>query len=279
MEKVPLMCKRRIPIRVLLTFISLGVVAPRVLADPISYNITDLSQRTPIGINDQGQVGLGGAYVYNYGRGVPGYTGYYDYPNTVSIYNSLGPNAGTLTAPNASGPIPGGGNGTTVPWVNDSGESTGVDPPNAYVSIGGVQQQIGPTFSGGSQWIDPKAINNAGQVVGEAGFPNTTGYHAFLYSAGQTIDLGTLGGTLSIATAINSSGVVVGLSETAITQLNPDGPVHAFVYQNGVMTDLTSALGNSWSQAYGVNSTGVIVGDMSSNFYGPGTRSCSTTAS
>ena len=104
------------------------------------------------------------------------------------------------------------------------------------------------------------AINNAGQVVGVASFPNIGPlYHAFLYSGGQTTDLGT-GGNYSLAAAINNSGVVVGWTG------GPPGvgvqDSHAFVYQNGVMTDLTSALGGGLSAANGINSLGVIVGEM-----------------
>ena len=36
--------------------------APRVAADGTTYNVTHLSQRMPIGINNQGQVGLGLGY-------------------------------------------------------------------------------------------------------------------------------------------------------------------------------------------------------------------------
>jgi probable HAF family extracellular repeat protein len=132
-----------------------------------------------------------------------------------------------------------------------------------------VQQQFGPYGNNGDNWTNPVAINNAGQVVGNAWFPNTSGSHAFLYSGGVTQDLGTLGGRLSMADAINKNGVVVGWAMAPSTVANQDGPIHAFVYQNGTMTDLTPALGNNYSEAFGINSSGVIVGEMGSNWYGP----------
>lgn len=45
-------------------------------------------------------------------------------------------------------------------------------------------------------------------------------------------DLDTLGGSNSYATAVNSSGQVVGYAQTG------SGDDHAFLYSNGMMTDL-----------------------------------------
>src|SRR4051794_30777895 len=60
------------------------------------------------------------------------------------------------------------------------------------------------------------------------------------------LDLGTLGGTSSSAGAMNSSGQVVGQSSTAA------GYNHAFLWQNGTMTDLET-LGGLRSGAADIN--------------------------
>jgi probable HAF family extracellular repeat protein len=65
-------------------------------------------------------------------------------------------------------------------------------------------------------------------------------------------DIGTLGGGLSEAFGGNNLGQVVGYSETA------NGERHAFVWQNGVMTDLGSIGGHT--QATAINAAGQIVG-------------------
>jgi probable HAF family extracellular repeat protein len=81
---------------------------------------------------------------------------------------------------------------------------------------------------------------------------------------GQTItDLGTLGGSSSGANAISNNGqFVVGSAGTPATVeyagLYPIN-VHAFVYSNGVMTDL-GTLGGTNSEAYAVNDQGQIAG-------------------
>jgi probable HAF family extracellular repeat protein len=71
----------------------------------------------------------------------------------------------------------------------------------------------------------------------------------------SVIDLGTLpNGVSSFARNINNVGQVVGEAVTA------DGRLHAFLYSNGVMTDLGTAGG--YSIAYGINDLGQITGVM-----------------
>ena len=92
-------------------------------------------------------------------------------------------------------------------------------------------------------------INNAGQVVGWSS-PDATNFssnsiapdeHAFLWQNGAMTDLGTLGGTPdnSAAFAINNAGQVVGWSDiTPLTGTDRYSFEHAFLWQNGTMTDL-----------------------------------------
>lgn len=65
--------------------------------------------------------------------------------------------------------------------------------------------------------------------------------------------LGTLGGRYTVATGINNSGQVTGDSGT------PLGEGRAFVYSNGVMTDLGTLSGDS-SIGYAINNAGQVTG-------------------
>lgn len=71
--------------------------------------------------------------------------------------------------------------------------------------------------------------------------------------AGWTsVDLGTLGGARTDATDVNDKGHVVGQSQTA------DGRGHAFLWRDGVMTDLTPGAWQSGATA--INERGEVAG-------------------
>ncbi len=104
------------------------------------------------------------------------------------------------------------------------------------------------------------AINNQAQVVGASPPPGDTTVHAFLWNKSTGMrDLGTLPGDVSSGgQGINDSGTVVGLS------IDPSGNPRAFVWQNGVMTDLNTIIPDGFPlyllDAVAINNRGEIVG-------------------
>jgi probable HAF family extracellular repeat protein len=98
------------------------------------------------------------------------------------------------------------------------------------------------------------AINNRGQILGSVETPVPGPSHAFLYSGGKMIDLGTLGGTNSAGRGVNDNGQATGVADTAVP-----GVQHAFLYSGGKMADL-GTLGGTNSQGYGINASGQISG-------------------
>jgi probable HAF family extracellular repeat protein len=99
-------------------------------------------------------------------------------------------------------------------------------------------------------------INSRGQVVGDSTVKFfTPPFHAVLFEKGHAIPLGTLGGPASFAVAINQRGQVVGASRTASFQL------HAFLWEDDVMTDLGALPGDTASVARAINKRGQVVGN------------------
>jgi len=102
--------------------------------------------------------------------------------------------------------------------------------------------------------LSPVAINAVGQIAGNKSINGAT-QHAFLWTQGVALDLGTLGGSNSVALGLNNHGDVVGRSD-----LYPGfGNKGAFVYRNERMIALAN-LGRGDSAANGINDNGVVVG-------------------
>ncbi len=105
---------------------------------------------------------------------------------------------------------------------------------------GGAWQAI--THVDGGFYVEPRGVNNAGQVVG------SDGGLAFIWQAGSTQKLSALGPP-SGASAINDAGVAVG----------QDGS-QAIQWTNGTAQTLQRPAHLSSAQAQGINESGLIVG-------------------
>ena len=153
--------------------------------------------------------------------------------------------------------------------INDSGQVTGESTtsgsivPHAMLwtpatpdGTSGTMYDLGTL--GGSQ-SNGYGINSSGQVTGFASTGGDVESHAFVWTptisngaSGTMLDLGTLGGTISVGIGINLNGHVAG---TSFTQ---DIEQHAFLY-DGAMHDLGTLSGGQ-SFGAGINSRGHVVG-------------------
>ncbi|MCX5675447.1 MAG: PEP-CTERM sorting domain-containing protein [Planctomycetota bacterium] len=148
--------------------------------------------------------------------------------------------------------------------INDSGQVVGVahgadGVGHAFIWRNGLMNPLGELPGVSNSMAN--GINSNGQAAGYASTPTGSGgwrqYPVMWNNNGEMVDLspafpGGLG-PYPEATDINDSGQVVGYA------LPPPGE-HAFLWKNGVVTDLGALPGGNQSYAFAINNAGQVVG-------------------
>lgn len=144
-------------------------------------------------------------------------------------------------------------NTTDARDINEKGQITGVTNVPGYGPVGFLYEDGIMTGIKGIKGAT--GINDKTEIVGDW-FDGAGVNKAVLnkINEGIVIDLGSLGGNWSAASAINEYSHVVGGSKTS------NGETHAYLYKNGVMIDL-GTLGGNFSWAFDINDNGQIVGN------------------
>src|SRR5688572_5884975 len=139
--------------------------------------------------------------------------------------------------------------------VNDVGQTVGTTYDGqgftGFVYEGERMRSLGPLLGSPSHVT---AINNRGQVVGGSYIqPGHTGpFHAFLHdlNTGRTRDLAQdIWNAQTLAADINDNGVVVG-------SIDQGGGGHAFIWDDGKVTELPKLPGMQFNDAFAINNKG-----------------------
>jgi probable HAF family extracellular repeat protein len=138
-------------------------------------------------------------------------------------------------------------------------KATGAPTQHLFLWEHGQMRDLGTL--GGAQ-ANVSSMNNRGEVVGNTNLQGDKTYHPFLWNGKALIDLGTLGGANGGAEWINAAGDVVGAANLSTPCPGCGQPqvYHAFLWRNGVMTDLGHVPGDRCSWGYGINAAGQVVG-------------------
>jgi probable HAF family extracellular repeat protein len=162
---------------------------------------------------------------------------------------TLGGNNGQAVAINGRGEVAGFAENSTL--VSDCSGLHVLEEGKPVVWKRGKVREL-PTFASDTFGF-AVAINHRGRA---AGFTfSCADSHPVLWQSGTATNLGSLGGSMGDATAINGEGQVVGVSN-----LPGDATSHAFLWQNGVIADLGTLPGFFSSGASGINIKSQIVG-------------------
>jgi probable HAF family extracellular repeat protein len=159
--------------------------------------------------------------------------------------------------------------------INDLGQTVGNTGicgilfgtgPHAVLWDNGSAVEL-PNLGGNAAFAVPFAINNQGHIVGGSNSPDGSTFYAVLWQNRTIIKLGTVPGDFAaFASGINDKRQVVGTSFDANFNLR------AFIWQNGVMTDLNKLFpvnSNLYAtMANKINSRGQISG-MATVLSGP----------
>jgi probable HAF family extracellular repeat protein len=217
--------------KTILTYIILAVACHSLANAQTKYTITPIAQGVGNGINNEGDV-------------VGTLNGVFQPYITEHAFLYKGGKLTDLGAPTASVD-------SSAVAVNDFDEVAG----SIFLISSGFTIGADAFFYKNGQWVvfatgvpegvyaQVNAINNQGEIVGSYPAPNLPPYsfatHGFVYRNGILVDLGTLGGIDSYASAINSAGQIVGIAD------NTAGEGEAFIYSNGRMQSVGGPLTSS----------------------------------
>lgn len=130
---------------------------------------------------------------------------------------------------------------------------------------------LGPHPGDNSSW--PASVNTRGDIAGvsDTGAMDPLGYeeaNAVLWKDGRITNLGTFGGTESLAFGLNDRDQVVGAAANTVSDpVSMFGfatQTRAFLWQNGAMQDL-GTLGGPDAAAFFINDAGQVAGNAYTN--------------